>query len=88
MSAEDTQTLDPAAAAARVETPFQRFWSEFRESRIALLALVVLAMSTKVFLSMAVGGGLAVAAFLMFNSGAADPLPVSEASRGDFTRFQ
>ena len=30
------------AAPLRVETPFQRFWSEFCESRIAVVALVVL----------------------------------------------
>ena len=28
----------------RVETPFQRFWAEFRENRIALVALVVLGL--------------------------------------------
>ena len=43
MSSDDIPASGAAEAAARVETPFQRFWSEFHESRIALLALIVLA---------------------------------------------
>ena len=44
MSPEDIRAAEMPADAVRVETPFQRFWSEFRESRIALLALLVLAL--------------------------------------------
>ncbi|MCB4821807.1 ABC transporter permease [Roseicella aerolata] len=39
-----TAGAPPAAAAARVETPFRRFVSEFAESRLALLGLVVFAI--------------------------------------------
>lgn len=31
-------------AVAKVETPLQRFWSEFRESKIAVIALVIMAV--------------------------------------------